>query len=178
MSTQTENLTNDERERMRREELRESGGYREVRDDEVIDARGEETSSTTKPIITPNATPSATKAEKIEQSTAPVEGARVPNAGFGTPNVTEHKGAEASERWQHIQAEFVDDPRKAVGEAHQLVGETVQSIVDAFTKERNELESAWSKGDDVSTEDLRVCLQHYKAFFARLSPTVDGIQHS
>lgn len=79
-----------------------------------------------------------------------------------------------SERWQQIQAEFVDDPRKAVGDAHALVGDLVQQIVDTFTRERNELESQWSKGDDVSTEDLRQCLQHYREFFARLLPSAHG----
>lgn len=79
-----------------------------------------------------------------------------------------------SERWQQIQAEFVDDPRKAVGDAHALVGDMVQQIVDTFTRERNDLESQWSKGDDVSTEDLRQCLQHYREFFARLLPSAHG----
>jgi hypothetical protein len=180
MSTQGQtHSTND---RMKREELQmderddkniEDNEYREVRDEDVIDTRAEEVSgtATTKPIITPAMpeTPTATETKAIDQSTAPAEGARVPNAGFGTPTLPEHDSAEATEHWQRIQAEFVDDPRKAVGEAHELVGKTVQSIVDAFTKERNELESQWSKGSDVSTEDLRVCLQHYKAFFSRLS---------
>lgn len=189
MSTpsQTYSTTND---RMKREELQmddrddktlDDQDYREVRDEDVIDTRAEEVSATatTKPLITP-ATPvtPATETKPAGQSTAPAEGARVPNAGFGTPNLPEHDSAEATEHWQRIQAEFVDDPRKAVGEAHELVGKTVQSIVDAFTKERNDLESQWSKGADVSTEDLRVCLQHYKAFFSRLSPTVSGIHNA
>jgi len=188
MSTHSETYSTTDR--MKREELQmderddktlDEQDYREVRDEDVIDTRGEEVSATaaTKPIITPAApvTPAPTEPKPIGQSTAPAEGARVPNAGFGTPNLPEHDSAEATERWQRIQAEFVDDPRKAVGEAHELVGKTVQSIVDAFTKERNDLESQWSKGSDVSTEDLRVCLQHYKAFFSRLSPTVNGIHN-
>ena len=88
------------------------------------------------------------------------------------PETVEHNPQE-HERWQQIQAEFVDDPRKAVGDAHKLVGVLVQRIVDEFTRERNELESQWSKGGDVSTEDLRVCLQHYREFFARLLPTAE-----
>jgi len=54
----------------------------------------------------------------------------------------------------------------------------VQRIVDGFTKERSELEAQWSKGDSVSTEDLRVCLQHYREFFSRLLPSVNGMPHS
>ena len=82
----------------------------------------------------------------------------------------EQDSQQASQRWQRIQGEFVDDPRKSVGEAHELVGELMQRIVDSFASERRELESQWSKGSDVSTEDLRVCLQRYRAFFSRLLP--------
>jgi hypothetical protein len=83
-------------------------------------------------------------------------------------------GDQARERWERIQAGFVDDPRRAVGEAHELVGELVQRIVQRFGHERDSLEQQWSSGADVSTEDLRVCLQSYRAFFARLLPTANG----
>lgn len=86
----------------------------------------------------------------------------------------EQTTAHAGERWQQIQADFVDDPRRAVGEAHELVGELMQRIVDRFGQERAALEQQWSRGGDVSTEELRVCLQQYRAFFSRLLPAVDG----
>lgn len=91
-----------------------------------------------------------------------------------TPYLTNQTSTHATERWQRVQATFVDDPRKSVAEAHELVGDLVQRIVDAFAQERNELERQWSKGDSVSTEDLRVCLQRYRAFFSRLLPSVNG----
>ena len=91
------------------------------------------------------------------------------------PYLTEQTSLETDERWRRIQSEFVDDPRKSVAEAHKLVGEVVQQIVDAFAQERNDLEQQWSKGDSVSTEDLRVCLQRYRAFFSRLLPSMKGI---
>lgn len=91
------------------------------------------------------------------------------------PHFTDQKtSSQVNERWSRVQAQFVDDPQKSVAEAHELVGELVQRIVDSFTQERNDLERQWSKGDDVSTEDLRVCLQRYRAFFSRLLPTVNG----
>jgi hypothetical protein len=37
-----------------------------------------------------------------------------------------------------------------------------------FGSERNALEAQWQRGDDVQTEDLRVALQRYRAFFDRL----------
>lgn len=79
--------------------------------------------------------------------------------------------ADINDRWQHIQSEFVDDPRKSVTEAHQLVGELVQRIVESFTDEREQLERQWAGGGDTSTEALRVCLQRYRDFFSRLLPT-------
>jgi len=82
----------------------------------------------------------------------------------------EKAGNQASERWQRIQAEFVDDPRASVAGAHQLVSELVQHITETFSNERNDLEHQWSKGESVSTEDLRICLQRYRSFFTRLLP--------
>lgn len=90
-----------------------------------------------------------------------------------TPHLAEPISVQAGERWQEILAAFVDDPRKAVGDAHKLVSEVMQRMIDGFTKERDNLERQWSKGGDVSTEDLRVSLQNYRAFFARLLPSTD-----
>jgi hypothetical protein len=72
------------------------------------------------------------------------------------------------ERWQQILAEFVDDPRGSVKAAHELVGQSVQQLVDRLNDKRASLEQQWSRGDDVNTETLRVCLQEYRAFFNRL----------
>jgi hypothetical protein len=183
----TENQSYNTEERMKRQELQMADTdphdardrvTRDVADEDIVETRGETIAAEQKPIITPPLPSERADREvaKAEQ-TAPVT-ETVPHAGFGTPDLPGHDSAAAGERWNHIQAEFVDDPRKAVGEAHELVGEMVQKIVDAFTHERNELEQQWSKGDSVSTEDLRVCLQHYRAFFSRLSPSANGVQHS
>lgn len=87
-----------------------------------------------------------------------------------TPYLPEQTSAQTGERWQHIQSDFVDDPRKAVNEAHELVSEVMRRVVDTFTHERDDLERQWSGGDDVSTENLRLCMQRYRAFFTRLLP--------
>jgi len=70
--------------------------------------------------------------------------------------------------WKDIQAEFVDEPRKAVQDADALVIELTQRLAQAFASEREQLESQWAGGDDVSTEDLRRSLRRYRAFFERL----------
>jgi hypothetical protein len=71
-------------------------------------------------------------------------------------------------RWDDVQAGFVDDPRTAVQQAHQLVTELVNELTDTFTRERSGLESQWSGGGQPDTEALRVALQRYRAFFNRL----------
>jgi hypothetical protein len=75
------------------------------------------------------------------------------------------------ERWQSIQVMFVDEPRQAVEDADSLVAELMQRLAQTFHDERENLESQWSRGDDVSTEDLRVGLQRYRSFFERLLTT-------
>jgi hypothetical protein len=71
-------------------------------------------------------------------------------------------------RWNEIQGRFVDEPRAAVQLADGLVSEVVEKITQMFTTEHSSLESQWKQGNDVSTEDLRKALQHYRSFFNRL----------
>jgi hypothetical protein len=71
-------------------------------------------------------------------------------------------------RWKDIQAEFVDEPRTAVQDADALVAELMQRLAQMFASERDQLESRWAGGDEVSTEDLRNGLRRYRSFFERL----------
>ena len=71
-------------------------------------------------------------------------------------------------QWKEIQAEFVDEPRKAVQDADALVAELMQRLAQMFASEREQLESRWSGGGDVDTEDLRHGLRRYRSFFERL----------
>ena len=82
--------------------------------------------------------------------------------------LADDEGAELSSRWEAIQVTFVDDPRRAVEEADGLVAHVMQQLADGFARERETLEGQWSRGEDVSTEDLRVALQRYRSFFQRL----------
>ena len=71
-------------------------------------------------------------------------------------------------RWTEIQTAFVDEPRRAVEQADALVAEVIQRLANSFSQARSTLEGQWGRGDNVSTEDLRVTLQRYRAFFDRL----------
>jgi hypothetical protein len=71
-------------------------------------------------------------------------------------------------RWTDIQTGFVDEPRRAVEQADALVAEVIKRLASSFAEERSKLEGQWGRGDDVSTEDLRVALRRYRSFFDRL----------
>jgi len=71
-------------------------------------------------------------------------------------------------RWKEVQTAFVDEPRKAVEEADSLVASAMKRLAEVFSEERSRLEGQWDRGDNVSTEDLRVALQRYRSFFDRL----------
>lgn len=75
---------------------------------------------------------------------------------------------ELRDRWHALQARFVDDPRKTLQDADSLVAELLQELARNFSKARTYLEGQWDRGDDVSTEDLRLALQQYRSFFERL----------
>jgi len=71
-------------------------------------------------------------------------------------------------RWNSIQTQFVDEPRRSVEQADELVAQTMKRLAEIFAAERENLEREWDRGDNVSTEDLRLALQRYRSFFDRL----------
>jgi len=71
-------------------------------------------------------------------------------------------------RWSAIQIGFVDDPRHSVEMADSLVAEMMQRLAQVFSSQRGQLEGQWGKGQDVSTEELRLALRQYRSFFDRL----------
>lgn len=85
-----------------------------------------------------------------------------------TPLFPENEATNFRSRWTEIQAAFVDEPRRAVEQGDALVADVIKRLADSFANERSKLENQWGRGDDVSTEDLRVSLQRYRAFFDRL----------
>jgi hypothetical protein len=79
-----------------------------------------------------------------------------------------HQVEEFRNRWSTIQEGFIDEPRGAVKDADALVESATKQISTAFADQRADLEKQWSRGDKISTEDLRLALQRYRAFFTRL----------
>ncbi|GAA1698093.1 hypothetical protein MMUR_27700 [Mycolicibacterium murale] len=76
--------------------------------------------------------------------------------------------SELRARWNDVQAAFVDDPRACVQKADSLVSSAVDQLTANFSHTRAQLEEQWSRGEEASTEDLRVALKRYRDFFDRL----------
>jgi hypothetical protein len=104
----------------------------------------------------------------------PVGSARVSSASGtvqdhgATPLFPNHELESLRTRWKEIQTNFVDEPRKAVEQADGLVASAMKRLAEVFADERSNLEKQWDRGDQVSTEDLRVAFQRYRTFFDRL----------
>jgi hypothetical protein len=71
-------------------------------------------------------------------------------------------------RWLEIQANFVDEPATSVEQADLLVAEVMRQLARTFAEKRSKLEPQFAEGETISTEDLRIALQHYRSFFDRL----------
>lgn len=72
--------------------------------------------------------------------------------------------------WGNIQAGFVDDPRRAVQQADELVAQVMQDLAASFARQREQIEAEANEGGDQpgSTENLRIALRRYRSFFERL----------
>jgi hypothetical protein len=115
------------------------------------------------------------KARAVAASSFPVGG--VSSAGAATAPALDEQATplfsleEAKDfraRWDAIQVGFVDEPRQAVQQADSLVAGAMKRLAEMSAAERAKLEGQWDRGDDVSTEDLRLALRRYRSFFGRL----------
>jgi hypothetical protein len=84
------------------------------------------------------------------------------------PLLAGEESVDFERRWSEIQTAFVDEPRQSVERADQLVAELMRQLATGFAETRNQLEQQWGRGDEVSTEDLRLALTRYRSFFQRL----------
>jgi hypothetical protein len=98
----------------------------------------------------------------------PFEQRTTATPGQQTPLLAKSEVEQFQSRWNSIQAGFVDEPRKTIEEADKCVANAMQRISQLHSDERVKLESMWKRGDQASTEDMRLALQRYRAFFSRL----------
>lgn len=84
------------------------------------------------------------------------------------PLLSEQESNDFFARWDALQVGFIDEPRHSVEQADSLVAGTMKRLAEVFAEERARLEQQWDRGDNVSTEDLRVAMRRYRSFFRRL----------
>src|SRR5215467_5922742 len=102
------------------------------------------------------------------QPNPPVNPPAAERTAIEQPLFVERETVDFRRRWTDIQAAFVDEPRRAVEQADALVSDIVKRVTDGFATARGALEHQWDRGDNVTTEDLRLTLQRYRSFFDRL----------
>ena len=129
--------------------------------DETTDERENEGSTEERDAGKPEATSSSAASQGSEAAADDVGAER-------TPLLADDNAQGFRRRWDDLQAGFVDHPREVVEEADDLVGKLMQEISTGFDERRSSLEAQWERGDDVSTEDLRIALTRYRSFFNRL----------
>ena len=81
--------------------------------------------------------------------------------------VPAERADDYSSRWDALKGDFVDEPRRAVRQADELVGELLDELQRLFGDQRRNLEQGFDH-DRASTEDLRLALRRYRSFFDRL----------
>jgi hypothetical protein len=113
--------------------------------------------------------PRRTDREPVERTGTAGFAAEASNNGDDSPELLPRDQNEGFQRrWETIQTGFVDEPRQTVEQADELVAEVMKRLAEGFATERERLEGQWGRGEDVSTEDLRIALQRYRGFFQRL----------
>ena len=121
-----------------------------------------------------NDPPGPVLAERPAREVAPIANSEVRsasetrNASDTAPLFPSSELEELRNRWSGVQTAFVDEPRRAVEQADGLVASAMKRLAEVFAEERSQLEQQWDRGDNVSTEDLRIALQRYRSFFHRL----------
>ncbi len=106
--------------------------------------------------------------DAAEETSRPQAAADVDSGDDRAPLLAGEEAQRFRRRWEDLQAGFVDEPRRMVEEADDLVGELMKQLTAGFSDERSNLEAQWERGEDVSTEELRVALTRYRSFFNRL----------
>lgn len=104
---------------------------------------------------------------RADPVTGPAVSAPGADSGPPRPSPAAAGSTSAGARWHEIQAMFVDDPRSSAELAAGLAGDSADAVVASVRERQRALLSAW-QGDDAGTEELRIAIQQYRAFWNRL----------
>jgi hypothetical protein len=83
------------------------------------------------------------------------------------PLIEPERAESYNSRWKELKGDFVDDPRRAVRGANELVGEAFDELEELFRRQRTDLEQGLDN-EQTTTEDLRQALIDHRSFFDRL----------
>ena len=100
---------------------------------------------------------------------APTDADRQADSGVRqrTSLIEPERAESYNSRWKELKGEFVDDPRRAVRGANELVGEVLDELEELFRRQRTDLEQGL-ESEQTTTEDLRQALIRHRSFFDRL----------
>ncbi|MFF7209139.1 hypothetical protein ACFZAU_01220 [Streptomyces sp. NPDC008238] len=106
--------------------------------------------------------------ERPAAAPRPARDERVPAPG--TPARPDGTGDKLRQRLQHAVGGFVDEPRHAVEEADEVLGEATERLIGELRGRREELRTGWRADghDGGDTEKLRVALQGYRDLVDRV----------
>jgi hypothetical protein len=106
--------------------------------------------------------PEASRRAEASNDRQADNGARQP-----TTLIPPERAESYNSRWNELKSEFVDEPRRAVRGANELVGEVLDELEELFRDQRADLEHGLDS-EQTTTEDLRQALGRYRSFFDRL----------
>ena len=107
-------------------------------------------------------------AQGVSSSTPDIGAAGGSSSATGDDLFADDEMVGLRARWDSVQASFVDDPKECVQKADGLVSDVVDQLTSSFSHARSRLEEQWARGEEASTEDLRIALKRYREFFDRL----------
>ena len=91
-----------------------------------------------------------------------------PAALGAEPALDADQVADLRRRWAATQTGFVDDPRRAVEVADDIVAEAVGALQAAIDGRRRAMAEPWQDDADASTDALLAAFQGYRAVFERV----------
>lgn len=106
----------------------------------------------------------------VPDTTSAMPSAQSPLATDPGPVLAPEASLDFRERWHGIQAEFIDDPRRAVEDADRLVADVARAFTTGVEERRQSLTSGWQNNEHGETEELRLTMRQYRAL-------VDHILH-